>query len=371
MINFLKKIFNNNSLRKGLINHVSFSRDSYKKSLEELSDTIQSYDTTQAEYEQLESRDHIMKGESDEFILKWRERHQQKKQLALNEVSRTVKQVNDQVNRNKIALSKAVVAYDRFLQKGNTSMKYQSYVDKYSLDKTREEMPQINSKEDHDSIVDHFDKKVGVELQKVKVSDIKPTQNEINKQKVLSMMASDKSLDNVFIVSNDHYLVDGHHRWANLLELNESQYVEVVVIDLPILQLLKRLNQMKATINKDIDDNVEFKLKFHYIYEILPKSVLKDIDSITNNGDHYVLNLTRKVHLTRLLSEHFDVSTQNNQTYIISNQGALEKATQLVKNLSTIIKAYKAGLIDSSSYQSICNKYQLSQKQIKVLQEYE
>lgn len=134
-------------------------------------------------------------------------------------------------------------------------MKYKAYMH-HNLDRERDRMPQIPS-DSVDKFLIHFADKHGIKKSKMLLNKIKPTQNEMNDEKI-SGMVGDKDFDptyNVFVVSKDNYLVDGHHRWAAGLESNdEDKTVDVYKINKPIHKVLWILNKMKMTKNMDVND---------------------------------------------------------------------------------------------------------------------
>jgi len=70
---------------------------------------------------------------------------------------------------------------------------------------------------------------------------LKPSQNEINKDRVEGVIGAikDGTLDkNPMVVSKDGYVVDGHHRWAAYKKYSPSVLLPVLVIDLPIKEAL-------------------------------------------------------------------------------------------------------------------------------------
>lgn len=145
------------------------------------------------------------------------------------------------------------------IKKGNDL----KYVDKLkgSLGKKREEMPQVDADSLGDFLV-HFADKVGVKKVKKSIKSLKPTQDEVNEDKVYKFIShyfdEEKSKDkdkNRYIISSDGYLLDGHHRWAADLEMDDTQKVHCYKIDMPINQLLSRAKRMNLSSKKDIDDN--------------------------------------------------------------------------------------------------------------------
>ena len=135
--------------------------------------------------------------------------------------------------------------------------KYKKYS---SLGRSRSSMPQIE-KNFNDDLLIHFSRslgKNGVKKTKIKLCDLKPTQVEFNTQKIISILEekSNPWKNTIFFVSKDNYIVDGHHRWAAGLELNQDQEVDCYVLKLPIKELLRRLNIMKVTSKRDVNDNI-------------------------------------------------------------------------------------------------------------------
>ena len=109
---------------------------------------------------------------------------------------------------------------------------------------TRSELPQINSK-DVANFRNWLDER-GVESfeTRMEVGELTPIQKEINSSKVRSMMEKHSAgeIDLVsgkpIMVSQDEYLIDGHHRWFALKELDPSNEMETINIAMDINQLL-------------------------------------------------------------------------------------------------------------------------------------
>lgn len=146
------------------------------------------------------------------------------------------------------------------LEPNKEPMAYIRYM-KHALDRKRETMPQIAS-EDVDQVVIHFAQNspnVKVTKKLVPLSKLKPTQSEINEDKVNSMSVDTNATR--FIVSKNYYMADSHHHWAAIHEAykdaENEPTVTVYKINLEIGELLRRLNLMKVSGKKDIADNVQ------------------------------------------------------------------------------------------------------------------
>ena len=108
-----------------------------------------------------------------------------------------------------------------------------------SLGIPRSEMPQIYSKDVRDYI--NFLKRndIKVRTKKVPVKSVNMTQREINPEKVQSLMGAEiKNLDKPVIMSNDNYILDGHHRVVAMYNLDHSHKLTGIWVDLPIKELL-------------------------------------------------------------------------------------------------------------------------------------
>lgn len=133
-----------------------------------------------------------------------------------------------------------------------------------SLGKKRHEMPQIDSNNITDFVL-YFNDKVGVKKVKRRLDQLKPSQDEINEDKVYNFVSNylndndfvdeDNKPKTKYIISNDNYILDGHHRWAADLEMNtEETMVDCYRVNLPAKELIRQANALKMTKQLDIDD---------------------------------------------------------------------------------------------------------------------
>lgn len=132
---------------------------------------------------------------------------------------------------------------------------YKNYMKK-SLGKTREQMPQIEP-ENIDDFLIHFSGKTKIKKIKRKISSLKPTQSDINDDKIIQKI-KDKSdwRSRKYIMSLDGYLIDGHHDWAIGVEEDPDAEVDVYRVNLPMKELLHRANKLKFTGKRDLQDNI-------------------------------------------------------------------------------------------------------------------
>ena len=106
---------------------------------------------------------------------------------------------------------------------------------------------------------------VNVSKRSMNIYELKPTLSKLNKKKVQKI--SRRFLNNEsckpLIISNDKFIIDGHHRWyakKAIVENNTNGYnddniygeqVKVVVIDYPIKKLIQKLQEYKIKYNHE------------------------------------------------------------------------------------------------------------------------
>jgi hypothetical protein len=126
-----------------------------------------------------------------------------------------------------------------------------------TLGLTRDKMPQIRSKY-MDALLSKLDED-GIDYNYTVeyADDLKPTQSEINLDKVETLTEDYVNKKNI-ITSNDGYVLDGHHRWY-WLKLNDSK-VKALQIDLPIRELIDYLKTLSFVEYQAIDCPITFAL---------------------------------------------------------------------------------------------------------------
>lgn len=142
-----------------------------------------------------------------------------------------------------------------------TAMNIQEMVEqvqslKNTLNISRRDMPQIK----RDFIPDFIHllqaKGISVSNRNIVVSSLKPTQNEINLDKVKDKYEkfTNGKEPKPFIVSYDNYILDGHHQLFALKTLNPSMSVPCFYIGVKMKDLLNYAHQFPKTTYKTILD---------------------------------------------------------------------------------------------------------------------
>jgi uncharacterized protein (DUF1015 family) len=122
---------------------------------------------------------------------------------------------------------------------------------KETLGIPRDKMPQIASNHYEDFL--NYLKKNDVVMKKRKVAAklLRPIQKEFSKDGVENSMT--KTLTNEktpkpLIASSDMYIIDGHHRWLAIKNLDSNAKIEIYQANIPMKELLPlTLNYSKIT----------------------------------------------------------------------------------------------------------------------------
>lgn len=131
-----------------------------------------------------------------------------------------------------------------------------------SLGIKRKDMPQIAEKD-----IPGFLKwlksehKIDSRKTKVRVGDIRMTQSEMDFDKVLGIRQKGRVLDKPVIISKDGYLLDGHHRVAAMMLMNENKKLEVQEVDLAIRSLLEVASMYAKSFTRNLNENEQLRMK--------------------------------------------------------------------------------------------------------------
>lgn len=123
----------------------------------------------------------------------------------------------------------------------------------------RIEMPNIN---DHDSFEKDVTEKFDAYHTLMKKEDLNPTQSEFNQDKVASMVKSviegELALYSKSVIVAEHddtaYIIDGHHRYATAMEIDEQPFLACLMIKCEPDALIEYLNKQDYVVNKSIKE---------------------------------------------------------------------------------------------------------------------
>jgi hypothetical protein len=125
-----------------------------------------------------------------------------------------------------------------------------------TLNIPRREMPQIKKKFISDFLDVLKDRGVSIHTRDISVSSLKPTQNEIDLDKVKEKLEKfhDGKEPKPFVVSYDNFILDGHHQLFALRAFDKNTKVKCYVVDLSMKDLLKYAYKFPKTTYKNIDE---------------------------------------------------------------------------------------------------------------------
>ena len=143
------------------------------------------------------------------------------------------------------------------LQSVLSSMQFFKYYTKRNLGYKREELPQIPA-EEIDTLILHFGSYCKVKKIRKPISAINPSQGYLNHNKLTAKLAkrSTQWIDRAYVCGQKMQLVDGHHDFANGMEVNPNQEVTIYLIDLPFKELIRRIKIMKISHKRDLQDKL-------------------------------------------------------------------------------------------------------------------
>jgi hypothetical protein len=92
------------------------------------------------------------------------------------------------------------------------------------------------------------------------INTLKPSQSELNyekyTEKASNFLNGDMGVFKPLIISSDNYLMDGHHFWAGLMEVEPHKMVDVIIVELPIKELISLANSFEKVTHKNIKNQL-------------------------------------------------------------------------------------------------------------------
>ena len=133
------------------------------------------------------------------------------------------------------------------------------------FDVDREDMPQI-PKDQEDAFLDYLDQEgIAFDNESVDPRSLKPTQTEFNTDK-LKKPKKDKT-PRPIIISQDNYVLDGHHRWTSAWKNGEEE-IRATRVYQNIKELFKTVHNFDGSETKDITESIGFTISDEHKKEI-------------------------------------------------------------------------------------------------------
>jgi len=101
------------------------------------------------------------------------------------------------------------------------------------------------------------DKPTDISTRKVDMSDLIPTKSELSSSKIKGISLDKKELNKPIVITNDNFIIDGHHRWyihkskskASSVEDNDKNFISCTIINCSIDKFLKKISHFKRDYN--------------------------------------------------------------------------------------------------------------------------
>ena len=122
----------------------------------------------------------------------------------------------------------------------------------------RDSLPQIPEKE-----FDAFRKYchgegVTSHIMRISCDALKPIQKHLNPQKIKRIIENPSGMDVPIIISEDNYLLDGHHRWAAELVQDRSSKIICLQFNCKIPKLVELGHLFEGSFIKSIDESTTY-----------------------------------------------------------------------------------------------------------------
>jgi len=164
-----------------------------------------------------------------------------------------------------------------------------------NLGYNRDYLPQIN---DIPATVKHMMFKWDAKKSRMKIKNLKASQQEFNVEKVKGMVHDETydPFDRVYFIDHEDRLMDGHHSWIYGNVVDPEQMVDVIRIPLPFKNIRNIMNRLKNTSNQTVDEAIaeygeiaerQARLMGYNSVALLPKALIENLNSMLDIIDGY------------------------------------------------------------------------------------
>lgn len=125
-----------------------------------------------------------------------------------------------------------------------------------TLDIPRHEMPQIDM-EHLDTFLNYLkDVECDYERCNKLPEQLYPSQNELDTDKADKIWNDGNAFESPIIISQDHYVLDGHHRWLAVKRNAPDKKLECIMMGPNALECLDVMHDFEHSKKIDIEDNL-------------------------------------------------------------------------------------------------------------------
>lgn len=127
-------------------------------------------------------------------------------------------------------------------------------IPKIGMTFSRALMPQIKG-DKMQSFLKHLESQdIKHDIQKLPVKELRATQSEFDLTKVDQMIGQRNDIK--IVVSNDGYIMDGHHRWLADYNTDKESKISAIVVDLPILELMRVAKEFSGVEYRPLSETI-------------------------------------------------------------------------------------------------------------------
>jgi len=204
----------------------------------------------------------------------------------------------------------------------------------------RKDMPQINSKDTGDFIKWFNMQGVSSKSMLMPLSKLELTQHDIDYNKVDSLSSAPRTiLSKPIIVSNDNYILDGHHRVLALYNLDNDAKIPAVRINLPMKHLLDKSHDYPKVSYKQIDESFVLNEAKSTLKLSIPKNI-RDLHKVfkKNGKKLYVVGGAVRDAILGQTPKDFDLATDAtpDEVLAIAKKEKLQ-STEVGKSFGVVI----------------------------------
>jgi hypothetical protein len=140
------------------------------------------------------------------------------------------------------------------VSKYNRNLEEEIEIPKIGMTFSRDLMPQIKSSDISNFLIYLNKQNIDHKTKKLPVKELRSTQSEFDLSKIDQMIG--QRSDTKILVSNDGYVMDGHHRWLADYNADKESKINSIVVDLPILELLRVAKEYSGTEYKSVSKTI-------------------------------------------------------------------------------------------------------------------
>jgi len=100
-----------------------------------------------------------------------------------------------------------------------------------------------------------------ISTKRVKLTDLIPTKSELSSSKIKGISANKKELAQPIVITNDNFIIDGHHRWYiqktkhKTSSNSDTDFITCIIINNTITKFMKSIKRFKHEYNSKTLDN--------------------------------------------------------------------------------------------------------------------